>query len=44
MSENPKSINVDAMAIEAMEHMETYGISQLLVEDGGQLCRNCTST
>jgi arabinose-5-phosphate isomerase len=35
MSENPKSINVDAMAIEAMEHMETYGISQLLVEDGG---------
>jgi arabinose-5-phosphate isomerase len=35
MSENPKSINADAMAIEAMEHMETYGISQLLVEDGG---------
>ena len=36
MSEKPKSISIDAMAIEAMEHMETYGISQLLVEKDGK--------
>ncbi len=36
MSENPKRINAEAMAIDAMEAMETYGISQLLVEDDGK--------
>ena len=36
MSNNPKRINADAMAIDAMEIMETYGISQLLVEDNGK--------
>jgi arabinose-5-phosphate isomerase len=35
MSENPKSISIDAMAIEAMKLMDTHGISQLLVEDRG---------
>lgn len=35
MSVNPKRINADAMAIDAMEVMETHGISQLLVEDNG---------
>jgi arabinose-5-phosphate isomerase len=35
MSEKPKSISIDAMAIEAMEIMDTYEISQLLVEDRG---------
>jgi arabinose-5-phosphate isomerase len=33
MSKNPKTINVDAMAIEAMETMENNKISQILVED-----------
>jgi len=33
MSRNPKTINVDAMAIEAMETMENNKISQILVED-----------
>lgn len=33
MSKNPKTINVDAMAIEAMETMENHKISQILVED-----------
>ena len=36
MSANPKQINVDAMAIDAMELMETHGISQLLVEEDGK--------
>lgn len=35
MSANPKHINVDAMAVDALEIMETNGISQLLVEDNG---------
>lgn len=33
MSKNPKTIQVDAMAIEAMETMEKNKISQILVED-----------
>ena len=36
MSQQPKSIAIDAMAIEAMELMDTHEISQLLVEDQGQ--------
>ncbi|MCL6294696.1 KpsF/GutQ family sugar-phosphate isomerase [Gaetbulibacter sp. 2012CJ34-3] len=35
MSPNPKHINVDAMAVDALETMETNGISQLLVENNG---------
>ncbi|MGB6268530.1 MAG: KpsF/GutQ family sugar-phosphate isomerase, partial [Olleya sp.] len=35
MSANPKRIDEDAMAIDAMEVLETYGISQLLVEKEG---------
>ncbi len=35
MSENPKLISQDAMAVDAMELMEDNGISQLLVEDNG---------
>lgn len=35
MSTNPKRIDEDAMAIDAMELMETHGISQLLVEKNG---------
>ena len=35
MSLNPKRIDVNAMAVDAMEVLETYGISQLLVEDNG---------
>jgi arabinose-5-phosphate isomerase len=35
MSINPKRIDVNAMAVDAMEVLETYGISQLLVEDEG---------
>lgn len=35
MSANPKSINVDAMAVDALEVMESNGISQLLVEENG---------
>lgn len=36
MSANPKCIDVDAMAVDAMELMETNGISQLLVEKNGK--------
>lgn len=36
MSLNPKRIQTDAMALEAKEVMEVYGISQLLVEDQGK--------
>ena len=36
MSEKPKSISIDAMAIEAMELMDTHEISQLVVEDNGR--------
>lgn len=35
MSVKPKIIETDAMAVDAMELMEKYGISQLLVEDQG---------
>lgn len=35
MSNNPKRIEEDAMAVDAMEIMETNGISQLLVEKNG---------
>ncbi|WP_290701911.1 KpsF/GutQ family sugar-phosphate isomerase [Lacinutrix sp.] len=35
MSSNPKTINEEAMAVDAMELMETNGISQLLVENNG---------
>ena len=35
MSPNPKCIENDAMAVAAMEMMETNGISQLLVEENG---------
>lgn len=36
MSSNPKRIDEDAMAVDAMELMETNGISQLLVERDGK--------
>ncbi|MGB1308284.1 MAG: KpsF/GutQ family sugar-phosphate isomerase [Oceanihabitans sp.] len=36
MSSNPKQIAANAMAVDAMEVMETYGISQLLVEENGE--------
>lgn len=36
MSKYPKTININAMAIEAMELMESNKISQLLVEDNKQ--------
>lgn len=35
MGANPKRINADSMAIDALDMMEAYGISQLLVEDNG---------
>jgi arabinose-5-phosphate isomerase len=35
MSQNPKRIGNNAMAVDAMEVMETFGISQLLVEEDG---------
>lgn len=35
MSLNPKRIQADAMAIDAMDMMESHGISQLLVEENG---------
>jgi arabinose-5-phosphate isomerase len=35
MSANPKCIDNDAMAVDAIELMETNGISQLLVEENG---------
>lgn len=36
MSESPKRIQAEAMAIDALEVMETYGISQLLVEENSK--------
>lgn len=36
MSQNPKRIDSNAMAVDAMELMEKHGISQLLVEKSGQ--------
>lgn len=38
MTVNPKMINNDAMAIEAMELMDTHGITQILAEDNGLYC------
>jgi arabinose-5-phosphate isomerase len=35
MSKNPKNIEANAMAVDAMELMEKHGISQLLVEEDG---------
>lgn len=35
MSANPKTIQANAMAVDAMEVMEQHGISQLLVEQNG---------
>ncbi len=35
MSKDPKRITIDAMAVDAKEIMEDFGISQLLVEDDG---------
>ncbi|NQV78725.1 MAG: CBS domain-containing protein, partial [Lutibacter sp.] len=34
MSKNPKTIQVDEMAITALETMENNNITQILVEDG----------
>lgn len=36
MSENPKRISPEAMAVDAKELMEDFGITQLLVEDNGK--------
>ncbi len=36
MSHNPKKINNDAMAVEAMEIMDTFGITQILAEENGR--------
>lgn len=36
MSKNPKSVDAQALAVKAMDVMETYGISQLLVEEKGK--------
>ncbi|MDO5970533.1 KpsF/GutQ family sugar-phosphate isomerase [Flavivirga aquimarina] len=36
MSANPKRINAEAMAVDALDIMETNGISQLLVEENGK--------
>lgn len=38
MTRNPKKISNDAMAIEAMELMDTHGITQILAEENGQYC------
>lgn len=38
MTPNPKTIHPDAMAVDAKEMMESYGISQLLVEDDDTYC------
>ncbi len=35
MSKNPKTIEANAMAVDAMELMDKHGISQLLVEEDG---------
>ncbi|MCB4808700.1 KpsF/GutQ family sugar-phosphate isomerase [Tamlana sp. 62-3] len=36
MGKNPKTINIDAMAVDALETMEIHDITQLLVEDNGK--------
>jgi arabinose-5-phosphate isomerase len=38
MTVNPKKIANDAMAIEAMQLMDDYGITQILAEDNGNYC------
>lgn len=38
MSINPKMISNDAMAVEAMEIMDTFGITQILAEEDGRYC------
>ncbi|WP_175017410.1 KpsF/GutQ family sugar-phosphate isomerase [Rasiella rasia] len=38
MSANPKRINNDAMAVEAMEIMDKHGITQILAEENGVYC------
>jgi arabinose-5-phosphate isomerase len=38
MSKNPKIIDNNAMAVEAMELMETNGITQLLAQENGTYC------
>lgn len=38
MSGNPKVISNDAMAVEAMEIMDTHGITQILAEENGIYC------
>jgi arabinose-5-phosphate isomerase len=35
MSENPKVINADAMAVDTLETMESHNISQILVQNNG---------
>lgn len=36
MTQNPKKIDNNAMAVEAMEMMDKYGITQILAEDNGR--------
>lgn len=38
MSKNPKVIDNDAMAIEAMEMMDNHGITQILAQENGSYC------
>lgn len=38
MTKNPKIISNNAMAVEAMEIMDTYGITQILAEEKGKYC------
>lgn len=38
MTHNPKKIANNAMAVEAMEMMDKYGITQILAEDKGKYC------
>ncbi len=38
MTQNPKKIENEAMAVEAMELMDTHGITQLLAEENGRYC------
>jgi arabinose-5-phosphate isomerase len=36
MTQNPKTISNNAMAVEAMEIMDSYGITQILAEENGR--------
>jgi arabinose-5-phosphate isomerase len=36
MTKNPKTISNNAMAIEAMEIMDSFGITQILAEENGR--------